>query len=54
MNPNNTIVLSTSSIMAPSLLGALTGTHLIIAILVSSFLIFGCLFLVFKRRNQTK
>lgn len=54
MNPNDTVVLSTTSVVAPLLLGILTWPRLIPVILVATFIAFSCLFVVFKRRNQTK
>ncbi len=54
MNPNDTVVLSTSSLVVPSLLGMLIWPHLILAVLIAAFGIFSCLFFVFKRRNHTK
>lgn len=54
MNPNDTAVFSTSSVVAPSLLGILIWPHPILIVLVAAFITFSCLFLVFKRRNQTK
>lgn len=54
MNPNDTAVLSASSLIAPSLIGLLVWPHLIFIILGVAFIAFSCLFLVFKRRNNTK
>lgn len=54
MNPNDTAVFSTPSLIAPSLLGILVWPHLIIIILATAFLALACLFFVFKRRNPTE
>lgn len=54
MNPTDTAVLSASSVIAPSLLGILIWPHVIFVVLVAAFVVFSCLFLVFKRRNQAE
>lgn len=53
MNPNDTIVFSTTSTVAPLVLGILGWPNLIPVILIATFITFGCLYIVFKRRNQS-
>lgn len=54
MNPNDTVVLSMASVVTPLVLGILAWPRLIPAMLIVTFATFGCLFIVFKRRNQEK
>jgi hypothetical protein len=54
MNPNDTAVLSTSSLAAPSLLSVMIWPHFIVIIIIAAFITLSLLFFVFKRRNQTK
>lgn len=54
MNPNDTAVLSASSLAAPSLLSMLIWPQLIFIIIIAAFITLSLLFFVFKRRNQTK
>ena len=54
MYSNDSAVLGTATVAAPTLLGILIWPNLVIGILVAAFVALAILYFVFKRRNSTK